>query len=116
MGYPQTTSTQQARSILAAWRRRDQSGLVAELRRTQLKCTGAAGLTAEEQERLELLDGIAAQMRQDLHLPGPPSERAETCLHLLEHLAAGDQTLLIRSGKLSFFPYSRSARQTSACR
>jgi hypothetical protein len=88
-------SAGRARNILDAWQRKDLDGL-----RAQLSLPN--GLTpgdAEEQERMDLLDGIAQQMRQEF-----PPDQSEVCFRLLEHLAISGNHPAIRSRKLAFFP------------
>jgi hypothetical protein len=89
-----THSAERARNILDAWQRKDLDGLRAQL-------SLSSGLTpgdAEEQERMDLLDGIAQQMRQDL-----PPNQSEVCFRLLEHLALSGNHPAIRPRKLAFF-------------
>ena len=113
----QSNSARRAQSVLDAWRQRDLGVFDAEL--VGIKRATAMETRAEEQERLELLEGIAAQMRD--YLVGATcgatqgTERAETCLRLVEHLATSGGRAAIRSEKLSFFPYSRSVRRICAC-
>jgi hypothetical protein len=82
------SAARRADGILAAWERKDLDWLEDELSRADgSRPTGDAG----ERERMELLGCIAGQMRQELpHMrrAGEPSERAEACLRLLQHLAA----------------------------
>jgi hypothetical protein len=67
--------------------------------RAQLSLSnGLTPADAEEQERMDLLDGIAQQMRQDL-----PPDQSEVCFRLLEHLALSGNHPAIRSRKLAFF-------------
>jgi hypothetical protein len=105
---PQMDSATRARRILEIWDQQDPGGLEAELGHIQQACAIAPGASSGEQERTELLEAIAGQMRQGL--------RADVCRRLLEHLATSGAQRPIQSEKLSFFPYSRSARRTSACR
>ena len=118
MSDQQTTSTGRARRILEAWERMDLPEIEAEL--ALAECAGARAVNAssEEQERLDLLGGIAGQLRQDFsRLPRVPEagERTALCFRLLQHLAETGEHAPIRSEKLSFFPCSQSARQISAC-
>jgi hypothetical protein len=109
------TSAARAQRILGVWEEEDLSGLQAELMHAQQACAASAGARAEEEERLELLEGIAGQMQQDLvqmPLGNGAADRAATCFRLLEHLAKP----ATQSEKLSSFPYSRSVRRISACR
>lgn len=109
----QLRSTQQARRILDAWEHENVPGLQAELRFAQ-QCNAACGGT-EEEERLDLLNGIAAQMERDLARAGfTQGDSAATCFRLLAHLATS-RPVAIRSEKLSSFPYLQSVRKTSAC-
>lgn len=111
-------STGRARRILDAWERMDLAGIEAELALAESAGAQTDGASCEEQERLELLDGIARQMRQDFsRLPGmaEAGERTAVCFRLLQHLAATGECGPIRSEKLSFFPCSQSARRISAC-
>jgi hypothetical protein len=108
-----------AQRILNVWEQEDLPGLQAELYLAQQACADAAGARAEEQERLELLEGIAGQMQRDLvRLPlgSRAGRRAATCFRLLEHLAASRPQTASQSEKLSSFPYSQSVRRISACR
>lgn len=98
-------SAGRARNILDAWQRRDFDGLKAEL-------TLPSGLMAddnfEEQERMDLLRGIAQQMRQDLpdlSLASNRGNQPEVCFRLLEHLAQSGNHPALRSRKLAFFPH-----------
>ena len=89
------------------------SGLRAELHLAQRSC--AATSCTEEEERLDLLNGIAAQMERDLAgLRFGDEEGAATCFRLLAHLAT-NRPVAIRSEKPSSFPCSQSARRISAC-
>jgi hypothetical protein len=92
-----TDSAGRARNILDAWQRKDLGGLRAELDVMQ---TPSGNF--EEQERMDLLHGIAQQMRQDpsgLSLGGN-----QACLRLLEHLAVSGSHPAIRPRKLALFP------------
>jgi len=110
---PPTDSTQQAQRILDAWEHENMPGLRAELHFAQR--SGAATACAEEEERLDLLHGIAAQMERDLAgMSFGHGERAATCFRLLAHLAT-TRPVAIRSGKPSSFPCSQSVRRISAC-
>ena len=91
-------SATRARSILAAWKRKDQAGLETEL---NLMPAEIRDMCFEEQERMELLCGVAGQIRQ----AGDPSETTDICVRLLEHLAMTGEHPAIRSEKLYFFPY-----------
>lgn len=112
----QVDSAQRAQRILDVWEQGDLPALQAELRLA--RGDGAAsGACAEEGERLDLLDGIAAQMERDLvgmPLGNGASDRAATCFHLLTHLATS-RPVAIQSEKLSSSPYSQSVRRISAC-
>jgi hypothetical protein len=89
-------------------------GLRAELHFAQRSCAATTG--AEEEERLDLLNGIAAQMERDLAgMSFGNGERAATCFRLLAHLAT-IRPVAIRSEKPSSFPCSQSVRRISACR
>ena len=89
-----TDSAERAHNMLDAWQRKDLDGL-----RTQLSLpNGLKSADAEEQERMDLLDGIAQQMRQNL-----PPDQSEVCFRLLEHLAISGHHPAIRSRKLAFF-------------
>lgn len=105
----QMDSATWARRILEIWDQQGPGDLEAELGHLQQACATAPGASSGEQERTELLEAIAGQMRQGLG-------GADVCRRLLEHLATGGAQRPIQSEKLSFFPYSRSARRTSACR
>jgi hypothetical protein len=88
-------SAGRARNILDAWQRKDLDGLKAEL-----NLPNSPSDNSEEQERMDLLHGIAQQMRQD-----PSSgDQPEVCFRLLEHLAQSGSHPAIRSRKLAFFP------------
>jgi hypothetical protein len=117
MSNQQMNSTGRARRILDAWERMDLPGIEAEL--ALAESDGAqTGASCEERERLDLLDGIARQMRRDFsRLPGvaEAGECTAVCFRLLQHLAATGEHAPIRSEKLSFFPCSQSARRISAC-
>jgi hypothetical protein len=89
-----TDSAERARNILDAWQRKDLDGLRAQLGLS----TGLTPGDAEEQERMDLLHGIAQQMRQDL-----PGDQSEVCFRLLAHLAISGNHPAIRSRKLAFF-------------
>jgi hypothetical protein len=99
-------STERARGILAAWKRKDWPALEAELALTQYDCGETGDASAEEQERMDLLSGIAGQMQKDLpdlQGAGYGGERFEVWSRLLRHLAASGKHPPIRSEKLSFF-------------
>jgi hypothetical protein len=89
-----TDSADRARNILEAWQQRDLDGLKA-----QLTIAYNPSDNLEEQERMDLLDGIAQQIRKDL-----PEAQSEVCFRLLEHLAVSGNHPAIRSRKLAFFP------------
>ena len=89
-----TDSADRARNILDAWQQRDLDGL-----RAQLTLAFNPSDNLEEQERMDLLDGIAQQIRKDL-----PEDQSEVCFRLLEHLAVSGNHPAIRSRKLAFFP------------
>jgi hypothetical protein len=91
-----------ARGILATWDQGDLAGLDAALHSAERLSAERNGLSADEEERLELLGGIAGQMRRDM-AQGDIAQ-PETYRRLLRHLAA------IPTGKLFSFPYSRCAR------
>jgi len=93
-------SAAHARGILAAWERRDQPSLEVELSLMQAS-TAIRDMSFEEQERMELLHGVAKQIRHT----GDPSAASDVCRRLLEHLAMTGERSAIRSEKLSFFPY-----------
>jgi len=105
----QMDSATRARRILEIWDQQDPGSLAAELDHIERACAMAPGASSGEQERAELLEAIAGQMRQGLG-------GADVCRRLLEHLATSGAQRPIQSEKLSFFPYLRSARRTSACR
>jgi hypothetical protein len=110
---PRKNSAHRAQSVLDAWGQGDLGGLDAEL--AGIEHATAIETRADEQERLDLLDGVAAQMRDYLVGAIRGAEYAETCVRLVEHLAASGPHAAIRSEKLSFFPCSRSVRRISAC-
>ncbi|MBZ5596259.1 MAG: hypothetical protein LAP39_28775 [Acidobacteriia bacterium] len=100
-------SAERARSILDAWKRRDLKGLRAELDLAHDHCAHVPGHSFEEQERLDLLDGIAQQLQQGLPflpLTSDPGGRPEVCYRLLIHLALSGDRPAIRSKKLAVFP------------
>jgi len=118
MNDQQTHSTGRARRILDAWERMDLPGIEAELALAEVEGAQTNGNSCEEQERLDLLGGIAREMRQDFsRLPGvgEAGERTAVCFRLLRHLAETGEHASIRSEKLSFFPCSQSGRRISAC-
>jgi|SRR5579859_508708 len=118
MNDQQTNSTERARRILDAWERMDLTEIEAELALAERDGAQAHSASSEEQERLDLLEGIAGQLRQDFsRLPRVPEagERTALCFRLLQHLAATGEDIPIRSEKLSFFPCSQSVRRISAC-
>lgn len=118
MNDQKTNSTERARLILDAWERMDLPEIEAELALAEGDGAQADSASGEEQERLDLLGGIAAQLRQDFsRLPRVPEagERTALCFRLLHHLAETGEHAPIRSEKLSFFPCSQSARRISAC-
>ena len=81
-------SEDQARGILAAWRRQDLADLEAQLTLARHACAEAEAATSREQERMELLDVIALRVLEDLpnlkHASDPESSM-ESCFRLLEH-------------------------------
>jgi hypothetical protein len=87
-------SAGRARNILDAWQRRDLDGL-----RAQLTLAYNPSDNPEEEERMDLLDGIAQQMWQDI-----PANQSDVYFRLLEHLALSGNHPAIRSRKLAFFP------------
>jgi|SRR5579871_1948031 len=104
-------ATASARRILDAWAREDMTGFRAELRAAQRPHNA---LATEENERLELLNGVAAQMERDLS-GMEYGEGAALCFRLLGHLAAARPTA-IRSETPSSSRYSQSGRRISASR
>lgn len=106
-------SARQAQRILDAWEHKDVVGLRTELRLAQ---QAGAATSAVEEERLDLLNGIAAQMERDLAGARlARGERAATCLRLLAHLAGKRPRAANQSETLSYFPYSRFVLRISAC-
>jgi hypothetical protein len=89
-----TDSAGRARNILEAWQRKDLDRLKAEW---DLPNTPSGSY--EEQERMDLLQGIAEQMQQDLR-----GDQTEVCFRLLEHLALSGSHPAIRSRKLALCP------------
>ena len=85
-----------ARNILDAWQRKDLDGLKAGLNLS----SNLPGDNAEEQERMDLLQGIANQIKQGL----PGQSLTGVCIRLLEHLALSGSHPEIRPRKLAFFP------------
>lgn len=83
-----------AKGILNTWERGDLAGLEAALHSAQRAAAGQA-LSTEEEERLQLLEGIAGQMRREMAHGG--IAQPETYRRLLRHLAANP------AGKPSFF-------------
>lgn len=97
-------SAELARSILHAWDRRDVTGLQAELNRAHGNSDLEPGYDSEERERLDLLDGIAVQLQQDLpslSWTSNPGGRPEVCYRLLTHLALSGGHPAIRSKKFA---------------
>ena len=92
-------SAGRARNILNAWQRKDLDGLKAEL---DLSGDLVACDNSEEQERMDLLRGIAQQIQQDLS--GLSLVENQACFRLLSHLALSGGHPAIRSRKLAFFP------------
>ena len=118
MNHQQTNSTGRARRILDAWERMDLAEIEVELALAECDGAQAGAPSSEELERLDLLGGIARQLRQDFsRLPrgAEAGERTTLCFRLLQHLAETGEHAPIRSEKLSFFPCSQSARRISAC-
>ncbi len=91
-----------ARGILATWEQGDLAGLSAALHSAECVSGSGSGVSVEEEERLELLEGVARQMRRDL--AHGDIAQPDTYRRLLRHLAA------IPTAKLFSFPYSRFAR------
>ena len=90
MHYQEMDSTTRARRILDTCDRLDLGGLASELGRAEGAYATATGASSGEQERMELLEAIAVQMRQALArlpLENGSGDCAVTCLRLLEHLA-----------------------------
>ena len=83
-----------AKGILASWEQGDLTGLDAALHAAERAAADKAR-NAEEEERLELLEGIARQMRREM-AQGDIAQ-PETYRRLLRHLAA------IPAEKPSFF-------------
>jgi hypothetical protein len=98
-------SAERAGDILASWKRQDLCDLRAELDRTRRACSAMTVSSFEEQERLDLLDGIAGQIQEDLRNRGGLGDTAETCFRLLEHLATSGKYSAIRSETLSVSRY-----------
>src|SRR5438552_12668261 len=97
-----------ARGILAMWDQGDLAALDAALRSAERVAAEGNGLSAEEEERLELLDGIVGHLRRDMAHTGSagiPDTKAETYRRLLRHLAGGGYGPAIPPEKPSFFPY-----------
>ena len=107
MGGQTMESAERAARLLQAWERRDLSGLEAELDRTERACRESCSSSYEEQERLELLDGIAGRIRQEMPAlieTGDSHVGRAACFRLLAHLAANGRRA-IRVEKLSFCLY-----------
>jgi hypothetical protein len=98
-------SAERAADILESWKRRDLCGLEAELDRTRLACSAMTVSNLEEQERMELLDGIASRLQEDIRNLGGLGDSGETCFRLLEHLATGGKYSAIRFEMLSASRY-----------
>ena len=104
----QMDSANRARGILASWERRDLTSLETLLSRTLGGPVKSGPVTTEEQERMELLCGIASQMRSEikhLRVSGDPGEHAQVCFRLLRHLAESSARPAVRSAKVASFPY-----------
>jgi len=113
-----TNSTERARRILDAWERMELPEIAAELVLAERDGAQTGDASCEEHERLDLLRGIAGQLRQDFSRwprVAEAGERTALCFRLLQHLAETGEHASIRSEKLSFFPCSQSARRISAC-
>ena len=78
--------TSLARSILDAWSRRDACCLEHELNRAVEFCRSAEPASPSEEERREVLGGIAIELRRKGQASEP--DEAEFCFRLLRHLAA----------------------------
>jgi hypothetical protein len=85
-----------AKGILATWDRGDLAGLDAALHSAERLAAADNALSAEEEERLELLEGIARQMRREMAQGN--IAQPDTYRRLLRHLAA------IPAEKPFFFP------------
>ncbi|HKW98386.1 MAG TPA: hypothetical protein VJN43_11690 [Bryobacteraceae bacterium] len=107
MGGQTMESAERAAGLLEAWERHDLPGLEAELDRTERACRESYLSSYEEQERLELLDGIVGRVRREMpsliETDDSHVGRA-ACLRLLAHLA-GSGRPAIRFEKLSFCLY-----------
>ena len=104
----QMDSAERARGILASWERRDLTSLDTLLSRTLGGPVEFGPITTEEQERMELLGGIATQMRSEikhLRFTEDPGEHAQVCFRLLRHLAESSASPAVRSAKVASFPY-----------
>jgi hypothetical protein len=75
-----------ARGILATWEQGDLAGLDAALSTVERLSAAGKTLSVEEEERLELLEGIARQMRREM--AQGDIVQPETYRRLLRHLAA----------------------------
>jgi len=91
--YPSRDSAARARNLLNAWQINDLDAFRMESEGRQ-----EPGGDSEEQERLDLLQGIAEQMQQDA------DGDHTVCFRLLEHLAASGSHPPMRARKLAFFP------------
>ncbi len=78
-------SEARARGILATWDQGDLAGLDAALHSAE-RVTADKTQSVEEEERLELLEGIARQMRSEM--AQGDIARPEVYRRLLRHLAA----------------------------
>ena len=107
MGGQTMASAERAAGLLEAWERHDLRGLEAELDRTERACRESRSSSYEEQERLELLDGIAGRIRREMPSLIETDDRhvgRAACFRLLEHLVVSGRRA-IRVEKLSFCLY-----------
>jgi len=98
-------SAERAADILASWKRRDLCRLEAELDRTRRACAAATEASFEEQERMDLLVGIAGQIQEEIRNLGGLGDSGEACLRLLEHLATSGKRSATRFETLSVSRY-----------
>jgi hypothetical protein len=104
---PSPTAAKRAGALLEAWEREDLRAFEAQLSRIRLEFAGRNPINNHEDERMELLDGIARQMRQDLLVAGTGTnvdQNAALCFRMLRHIAGQTHPPAIRSGRLFSSP------------
>lgn len=104
-------SARQASRALAAWRSGEPSRFIPELEFIGRQAGSTAGMSAAEEERWELLAGIAEHMRKSL-LPqaglGNGGESSAVCVELLEHLARPRRPETLCRGRRVVYRFSGS--------